>query len=216
VFGAACKKKVPPPATAAGGSTAAATATAGTAGACGCSNSRPSRLPFSVPVFTLRWEVTGDTTSISINQGIGTVQKDGQPAGVAPTDSDPRYTLTATGSGRHRHEFGNRHRDGSATAAAADHRHRPSPRLSSAWCRTFRTRTSTTTRATSRSDARDVLTNGCGRPDRASWGTCPSAMIVLEGNCDDRGSAEYNIGLGDRRASAAKEFLQQLGCRPTG
>jgi peptidoglycan-associated lipoprotein len=39
----------------------------------------------------------------------------------------------------------------------------------------------------------------------------PSAIIVIEGHCDDRGSAEYNLGLGDRRASAAKDFLTQLG-----
>ncbi len=41
--------------------------------------------------------------------------------------------------------------------------------------------------------------------------TFPSLTIVVEGHCDDRGSAEYNLGLGDRRASAAKEFLIQLG-----
>jgi peptidoglycan-associated lipoprotein len=34
---------------------------------------------------------------------------------------------------------------------------------------------------------------------------------VVEGHCDDRGSAEYNLGLGDRRASSAKDFLVQLG-----
>ena len=39
----------------------------------------------------------------------------------------------------------------------------------------------------------------------------PDAVVVLEGHCDERGSAEYNLGLGDRRAAAAKEFLQQLG-----
>ena len=39
----------------------------------------------------------------------------------------------------------------------------------------------------------------------------PSARLVIEGHCDERGSAEYNLGLGDRRATAAKEFLTQLG-----
>jgi len=33
----------------------------------------------------------------------------------------------------------------------------------------------------------------------------------IEGNCDPRGSAEYNIGLGDRRARTAKDFLASLG-----
>ena len=35
--------------------------------------------------------------------------------------------------------------------------------------------------------------------------------IVVEGHADERGSAEYNLGLGDRRATASKEFLVQLG-----
>jgi peptidoglycan-associated lipoprotein len=39
----------------------------------------------------------------------------------------------------------------------------------------------------------------------------PSNTVVLEGHCDERGSAEYNIALGDRRATAAKEFLVQSG-----
>ena len=39
----------------------------------------------------------------------------------------------------------------------------------------------------------------------------PSFTVVIEGHCDERGSAEYNLGLGDRRATAAKEFLVQLG-----
>lgn len=35
--------------------------------------------------------------------------------------------------------------------------------------------------------------------------------LVIEGHCDERGSAEYNIGLGDRRATATKDFLVNLG-----
>ena len=34
---------------------------------------------------------------------------------------------------------------------------------------------------------------------------------MVEGHCDERGSAEYNLGLGDRRATSAKDFLVQLG-----
>src|SRR5208283_2006869 len=44
---------------------------------------------------TLRWQVTGDTTNISINQGIGTVGSTGNQR-VQPNDSTS-YTLTATG-----------------------------------------------------------------------------------------------------------------------
>jgi len=35
--------------------------------------------------------------------------------------------------------------------------------------------------------------------------------ILLEGHCDWRGTAEYNLGLGDRRANAAKQYLSTLG-----
>jgi len=46
---------------------------------------------------TLRWEVTGQVTSVSINQGVGTVQSTGSSR-VNPSDSTT-YTLTATGPG---------------------------------------------------------------------------------------------------------------------
>ncbi len=35
--------------------------------------------------------------------------------------------------------------------------------------------------------------------------------VLIEGNCDERGTAEYNIALGDRRANAAKQYLLALG-----
>ena len=39
----------------------------------------------------------------------------------------------------------------------------------------------------------------------------PSATVAIEGHSDERGSAEYNLGLGDRRAQSAQEFLIQHG-----
>lgn len=39
----------------------------------------------------------------------------------------------------------------------------------------------------------------------------PSARIVIEGHCDERGSNEYNMALGQRRANAAREYLLELG-----
>jgi peptidoglycan-associated lipoprotein len=39
--------------------------------------------------------------------------------------------------------------------------------------------------------------------------------FVVEGNCDPRGTAEYNIGLGDRRARTVKDFLASLGVDPS-
>ena len=39
----------------------------------------------------------------------------------------------------------------------------------------------------------------------------PAVRLVLEGHCDERGTREYNLALGDRRAYAVKEFLVSLG-----
>jgi peptidoglycan-associated lipoprotein len=38
--------------------------------------------------------------------------------------------------------------------------------------------------------------------------------VDVEGNCDERGTIEYNLALGDRRATAAKEYLTALGIQP--
>ena len=39
----------------------------------------------------------------------------------------------------------------------------------------------------------------------------PTQRLVLEGHCDWRGTAEYNLSLGDRRAIAAKNYLIKIG-----
>ena len=39
----------------------------------------------------------------------------------------------------------------------------------------------------------------------------PGASFMIEGHCDERGTREYNLGLGDRRANSAKNFLVSLG-----
>ena len=39
----------------------------------------------------------------------------------------------------------------------------------------------------------------------------PQYRMLLEGHCDWRGTTEYNLGLGDRRANTVKEFLKTLG-----
>jgi peptidoglycan-associated lipoprotein len=38
-----------------------------------------------------------------------------------------------------------------------------------------------------------------------------STRISIEGHCDERGTAEYNLGLGERRANAVKSYLVELG-----
>jgi peptidoglycan-associated lipoprotein len=39
----------------------------------------------------------------------------------------------------------------------------------------------------------------------------PSTSIRIEGHCDERGTNEYNLGLGDERSSAARDYLVSLG-----
>jgi peptidoglycan-associated lipoprotein len=46
---------------------------------------------------------------------------------------------------------------------------------------------------------------------RETLQTNASLLLVVEGHCDERGSAEYNIALGDQRAAQAKAFLVMLG-----
>ncbi len=42
----------------------------------------------------------------------------------------------------------------------------------------------------------------------------PSVNVVMEGHADERGTREYNLALGDRRATAAKNYLVSLGIDP--
>jgi len=42
-----------------------------------------------------------------------------------------------------------------------------------------------------------------------------AAKVRIEGNCDERGSAEYNLALGERRAKAAQLYLVSLGVSPS-
>lgn len=48
--------------------------------------------------------------------------------------------------------------------------------------------------------------------EKAAWLKAnPGTSIVIEGHCDERGTTEYNLALGERRAAAAKQYLQDLG-----
>jgi peptidoglycan-associated lipoprotein len=42
----------------------------------------------------------------------------------------------------------------------------------------------------------------------------PEIAIRIEGHCDERGTVEYNLALGERRAQAAKDYLVNLGLDP--
>ena len=57
-----------------------------------------------------------------------------------------------------------------------------------------------------RADARDVLAAD------ATWlKRFTTVQFTLEGHCDERGTAQYNLALGDRRANAARDYLVSLG-----
>jgi peptidoglycan-associated lipoprotein len=156
---------------------------------------------------TLRWEVTGNATSVSIDNAIGTVQNTGNRR-VFPSDSTT-YTLTATGPG------------GSTTASATVTVGAPPPPPPPETRKptiTMEQRLSSDVqdvyfdydKSDISGDGRDVLTRDAAAI-KSIIADFPNASVVVEGHCDERGSAEYNLGLGDRRASSAKDFLVQLG-----
>jgi peptidoglycan-associated lipoprotein len=154
---------------------------------------------------TLRWSVT-DANNISIDNGIGTVQATGNRR-VFPSNSTT-YTLTATGPG------------GTKTATATVNvtvpppppppPPAPKPSLEQMLSSTVSDAFFDYDKSDIREDARAALTKDADAL-KAIFNDFPDATITIEGHCDERGSAEYNLALGDRRATAAKDFLTQLG-----
>jgi peptidoglycan-associated lipoprotein len=65
-------------------------------------------------------------------------------------------------------------------------------------------------KATIRADASTALKDDVGviRDILAAY---PNQKLLIEGHADERGSQEYNLALGDRRARAAEEFLSSMG-----
>ncbi|MBI2070247.1 MAG: peptidoglycan-associated lipoprotein Pal [Elusimicrobia bacterium] len=58
------------------------------------------------------------------------------------------------------------------------------------------------------SEAREILYRN------AAWiKSRPDAEIKIEGHCDERGTTEYNLGLGSRRAKAIRDYYKSLGVR---
>jgi peptidoglycan-associated lipoprotein len=45
----------------------------------------------------------------------------------------------------------------------------------------------------------------------AILGEFPGLKVIVEGHCDERGSAEYNLGLGESRARRAEDVLAEYG-----
>ena len=153
----------------------------------------------------LRWQVK-DATQIEIDQGIGSIPLSGRRQ-IGPNESTT-YTLTAQGPG------------GAASAKATLNVTMPAPppaapvgatptlgeRLSKEVNDAF----FDFDRTELREDARTALV-GDALALQSILSEFPTASVVIEGHCDERGSAEYNLELGDRRASGAKQFLSQLG-----
>jgi peptidoglycan-associated lipoprotein len=63
---------------------------------------------------------------------------------------------------------------------------------------------------TLRDDARQTL-----QKDAVWLSKWTQTTISLEGYCDERGSAEYNLALGEQRARVVKEYLESLGVSPS-
>jgi peptidoglycan-associated lipoprotein len=60
--------------------------------------------------------------------------------------------------------------------------------------------------STLRADARETL-----KADAEWLKNHPSVRVAVEGHCDERGTTEYNLALGAKRAQAAKDYLLTLG-----
>src|SRR6184192_4335097 len=147
---------------------------------------------------TLTWNST-DATQLSIDPGVGTVTAQGSTK-VTPSDSTT-YTITATGPG------------GSASATTAVSVNAPppppppkEPSLRELWDRDVRDAYFDYDKADIREDARPALSSTA-----EFFKAHPSVKATIEGHCDERGSTEYNLGLGDRRAAAVKQYLVSLG-----
>jgi len=205
VFLAGCKKKAPPPPPPPAPAPAPAPAPPPPAApSVTAFTAEPSSIERGQSS-TLSWNVT-DASSVSIDNSIGAVQASGNRR-VFPGASTT-YTLTATGPG------------GTKTATATVNVTEPPPPAPppAAAKQTIDQMLSGSVvdayfdydKSDVREDGRAALTKDADAL-KAIFASFPDASITVEGHCDERGSAEYNLALGDRRATAAKEFLVQLG-----
>src|SRR5215470_6404900 len=149
---------------------------------------------------TLSWSST-NATQLTIAPDVGAVSPEGSTK-VTPSDSTT-YTITASGPG------------GSADASvrvtvAAPPPPAPPPAAAPSWMDLFdkevRDAYFDLDKADLRPDAREALTKTAD-----FLRNYPQARVTIEGHCDERGSTEYNLALGDRRAAAVKQFLVSQG-----
>ena len=207
LFAAGCKKKAPAPAPPPPPPPAPVEQPRPAAPAVTSFSAEPSTIQRGQSS-TLRWDVSGNVTSVSINQGVGAVQNTGNQR-VSPSDSTT-YTLTVSGPGGTT--------TANATVTVVSPPQPPPPPAAPAPTRSLEQRLSELQdayydydKSDIRSDAQAALDARDAAALKSILADIPNATITLEGHCDERGSAEYNLGLGDRRASSAKDFLVQLG-----
>ena len=190
---AGCKKKqLPPPAETAPPATAPAPTAQMTA--------TPDQISAGDQV-TLSWRTT-DATSVSID-GIGDVPTTGVKT-VTPTASTT-YHLTATGEG------GTANADAHVSVSAPPAVTVPSNTLSAE--EEFKANVQDIffdyDTYDVRSDAQATLSH-----DASYLASHPNIKVVIGGYCDERGSDEYNLALGQNRADAAKKALVAAGVAP--
>jgi peptidoglycan-associated lipoprotein len=207
VSAAGCKKKIPVPTTPAPTSAPAPTPEA----------PPPTPLAMRINSFTgeprsiergqsatLRWSV-GNSTDISIDHDLGAVAANGTRQ-VFPSQTTT-YLLTAKGNGTQDTR--------SVTIEVSSSVPPPpppaaGPRISgSDMLREAQDVYFDYDKNDIRADGRDTLSKDA-ELIRRILAADPTFTIVIEGHCDERGSEEYNLALGDRRALAVKEFLVQL------
>jgi peptidoglycan-associated lipoprotein len=148
---------------------------------------------------TLSWTST-NATQLTIAPEVGTVTAEGSTK-VTPLDSTT-YTITASGPG------------GSANATARvtvttpppPVEKAPEPDLNELFLKEVRDAYFDFNKADIRPDARSALTKTA-----EFLRNNPGIRVTVEGHCDERGSTEYNLALGDRRAGATKQYLVSLG-----
>jgi len=148
---------------------------------------------------SLTWQ-TGNATDVSID-GIGAVQPNGSQS-VSPSDSTT-YHLVAKGSGGTQEATARL----TVTPVAAP----PPPTTGSAteeelFSQNVKDVYFDYDKADVRGDQRAAI-----QADAAFLNQHPSINITIEGHCDERGSTDYNLALGDQRASAVKNDLTTAG-----
>ncbi len=209
ISAAGCKKKVPVPATPPSTNPAPAATAPEPAAPLSVRINNFTGEPHSIErgqSATLRWSV-GNSTDISIDQGLGAVAANGSRQ-VFPSQTTT-YTLTAKGGGSQDTR--------SVTIEVSSSVPPPPPptapqNLSGADIlgREAQDVYFDYDKNDIRADGRDTLTKDADVIKRI-LSADSTFTIVIEGHCDERGSEEYNLALGDRRALAVKEFLVQLG-----